>query len=54
MKTLLELMYEADAVQIDDLFIRYFYVESEEIEDDEDDTYEQEEKEVEERYKDTP
>ena len=27
-------MYEADAVQIDDLFIRYFYVESEEIEDD--------------------
>lgn len=35
-KTLLDLLYEADAIQIDDLFVRYFYMEHEEIENDDD------------------
>jgi hypothetical protein len=35
-KTLLDLMYEADALQVDDCFIRHFYMEHEECEDDDD------------------
>ena len=35
-KTLLDLMYEADAIEIDGTFCRYFHLELEECESDED------------------
>ena len=36
MATLLDLLYNADAIQIDDIFIRHFYMEQEECEEGED------------------
>jgi hypothetical protein len=36
MTTLLDVLYEADAIDIDGVFCRYFYMESEEIENDDD------------------
>ncbi len=35
-KTLLDLLYEADAIQIDDVFVRHFHMEYEECEEVED------------------
>lgn len=36
MKSLLDLLHEADAISLDDTFVRYFHLESEECEDPDD------------------